>query len=531
LGIRVAVWGRHENNQTMMLEMQEKQKKEIHDDRVGSEKSGNITKTTAGTMPSSSTITSNGNNAEAAFIPPPPPAALRIDDCMKAEDYIFPPEGNNVPPHITPPHKLGHTFKFKAYAPDMFSYIRTMLGVEQEHFLLSLSGEYNFIEFISNAKSGQFFFYSHDGRYVIKTQTAAESKFLRRILPHYVQYMSSNPNNFLTHFYGMYRVKMRHLRRNMHFVVMRSVFNTEKEIHKIWDLKGSKQGRLAKPGETVFKDLDIQNEGRKLTVGPEKKRLIMDQIAKDASFLAELKIMDYSLLLGVHNREEGRGLFQSRASLSPGGDAVSGGRSEKPSSSDDAGVRRSKTPLRGRNNNKHATAENERNGGMSDLSSGSSQGDTSGKRSMKSHRSSNEGGSHNDEEMHKDGDVDYGYDSSDDEAAHSVCVEVLADCAASRAAAYDDEYDDDEINSESEDRNPMTDRKDLGIQSLTLDAETMLSKEIYFFGIIDILQQYNTKKMAETVVKRSRAKHSEISCVDPDMYANRFIQFCSTIIE
>ena len=47
-------------------------------------------------------------------------------------------------------------------------------------FLLSVCGNANFIEFISNAKSGQFFFYSSDGKYMIKTMTNAESKFLRR---------------------------------------------------------------------------------------------------------------------------------------------------------------------------------------------------------------------------------------------------------------------------------------------------------------------------------------------------------------
>jgi len=44
---------------------------------------------------------------------------------------------------------------------------------------------YDYIEFNSNAKSGNFFFFSHDGKYMIKTMTKEESKFLRRILPHY----------------------------------------------------------------------------------------------------------------------------------------------------------------------------------------------------------------------------------------------------------------------------------------------------------------------------------------------------------
>jgi 1-phosphatidylinositol-4-phosphate 5-kinase len=52
--------------------------------------------------------------------------------------------------------------------------------VNEFDFLLSICGNANFIEFISNAKSGQFFFYSSDGKYMIKTMTNAESKFLRR---------------------------------------------------------------------------------------------------------------------------------------------------------------------------------------------------------------------------------------------------------------------------------------------------------------------------------------------------------------
>ena len=55
-----------------------------------------------------------------------------------------------------------------------------MFGVNEFDFLLSVCGNANFIEFISNAKSGQFFFYSSDGKYMIKTMTNSESKFLRR---------------------------------------------------------------------------------------------------------------------------------------------------------------------------------------------------------------------------------------------------------------------------------------------------------------------------------------------------------------
>ena len=88
----------------------------------------------------------------------------------------------------TPPHKLSHTFKFKDYAPVAFAYLRRMFGVNEFDFLLSVCGNANFIEFISNAKSGQFFFYSSDGKYMIKTMTNAECKFLRRSKYNFVAY-------------------------------------------------------------------------------------------------------------------------------------------------------------------------------------------------------------------------------------------------------------------------------------------------------------------------------------------------------
>ena len=101
---------------------------------------------------------------------------LQEDDYLKTEKYEFRPDGSEH----TPPHQLSHTFKFKDYAPVVFAYLRRLFGINEFDFLLSVCGNANFIEFISNAKSGQFFFYSSDGKYMVKTMTNAESKLLRR---------------------------------------------------------------------------------------------------------------------------------------------------------------------------------------------------------------------------------------------------------------------------------------------------------------------------------------------------------------
>ncbi|KAG5468356.1 hypothetical protein LSCM1_02336 [Leishmania martiniquensis] len=57
-----------------------------------------------------------------------------------------------------------------------------------------------------------------------------------------------------------------------------------------------------------------------------------------------------------------------------------------------------------------------------------------------------------------------------------------------------------------------------------------LRQEIYYIGIIDILQEYNARKALENVVFGSMYDRKRISCVNPNDYATRFIAFMSSII-
>ena len=178
-----------------------------------------------------------------------------------------------------------------------------MFGVNEYDFLLSVCGNANYIEFQSNAKSGQFFFYSPDGKYMIKTMTNTESKFLRRITPHYFRHCAMNPNTLITKFLGMYRVKLYHLKRNVKFVVMKSVYDTDKILSQLFDVKGSITGRDARPGDAVKKDNDIRRmlpEGA-FTLDPGLHERLKTQVVNDCEWLKSMKIMDYSMLIGVHN--------------------------------------------------------------------------------------------------------------------------------------------------------------------------------------------------------------------------------------
>ena len=56
------------------------------------------------------------------------------------------------------------------------------------------------------------------------------------------------------------------------------------------------------------------------------------------------------------------------------------------------------------------------------------------------------------------------------------------------------------------------------------------ARELYYLGIIDILQEYTLRKHVETdinILKRGLRKYKECSCVDPDAYRDRFLAFIS----
>lgn len=107
----------------------------------------------------------------------------------------------------------------------------------------------------------------------------------------------------ITKFLGMYRVKLYHLRRNVKFVVMKSIYDTDKHLHHLYDVKGSSTGRDAKPGEAVKKDNDVRRalpHGAFVFDNNLRDRL-RAQVERDCQWLKSMKIMDYSMLIGVHN--------------------------------------------------------------------------------------------------------------------------------------------------------------------------------------------------------------------------------------
>lgn len=92
---------------------------------------------------------------------------------------------------------------------------------------------------------------------------------------------------------------------------MGNVLPSDKDIHETFDLKGSMFGRITSDEEAsknphaVMKDQNWIKRKDKLELGPKKRELLMAQLERDVEILSKLNIMDYSLLIGIHDIQKG----------------------------------------------------------------------------------------------------------------------------------------------------------------------------------------------------------------------------------
>jgi 1-phosphatidylinositol-4-phosphate 5-kinase len=158
--------------------------------------------------------------------------------------------------------------------------------VDPADYLVSLTGKYVLSELVSAGKSGSFFYYSQDYRFIIKTIHHSEHKFILEVLKEYYEHIKNNPHTLLSRIFGLHRVKLPG-NRKIHFVVMGNVFPPNKDIHEIYDLKGSLVGRSIPDEEAksnpraVMKDLNWLSLQKKLSLGPEKRALLEKQMEAD----------------------------------------------------------------------------------------------------------------------------------------------------------------------------------------------------------------------------------------------------------
>ncbi|KAL4174915.1 hypothetical protein KRP22_006844 [Phytophthora ramorum] len=221
---------------------------------------------------------------------------------------------------------------FKDFAPHVFRRLREEAKVSSASYRNSLQQTTK--ERVSEGKSGAFFYFTEDRKYVVKTLTSEELKFLLSILPKYYTFMKKNPDTFMTRFFGCHGLTM--YGKTVFFVVMQSVFATSLQIHERFDLKGSWVGRLEgrKPTGTIApckfcnaeyvvggshdQLCNVRGEGnmkhqydqvgkdlnwnRHMALPYPTAHAVAEQLTTDSEFLCSINCIDYSLLVGIHHR-------------------------------------------------------------------------------------------------------------------------------------------------------------------------------------------------------------------------------------
>ena len=208
--------------------------------------------------------------------------------------------------------------KFVDYCPYVFRAIRNLSGIDNKEYIASIGVKtfqnaffddlFLMLTEKSSGKSGSFFFYTSDGKYMIKTIKKDEYLTLRKILKNYFNFLQTNPYSLLSRYLGLHRIKCykkNQIVHDIYILVMNNFFtiNNPDLIRNKYDLKGSKYGRITKKEKIVKgdakKDLNFLNENRKLYLDGETRKALIEQLEKDSYFLRIHDIIDYSLLLGI----------------------------------------------------------------------------------------------------------------------------------------------------------------------------------------------------------------------------------------
>jgi len=228
-----------------------------------------------------------------------PERDLLMQDFMEVETTHFSKHGSKQ----TPAHSYAD-FTFRTYAPVAFRYFRDLFGIQPADFLMSVCHE-PMRELSNPGASGSIFYLTQDDEFILKTVSNKEAEFLQKLLPGYYMNLQQNPHTTLPKFFGMFCYQCN--QKNIRLIAMNNLLPSSIKMHLKFDLKGSTFKRKASRHEKAkksptLKDLDFMDQlPEGLMMEPETYKPLVDTMKKDCRVLESFKIMDYSLLVGIHN--------------------------------------------------------------------------------------------------------------------------------------------------------------------------------------------------------------------------------------
>ncbi|XP_017306212.1 phosphatidylinositol 5-phosphate 4-kinase type-2 gamma [Ictalurus punctatus] len=240
------------------------------------------------------------NHTVSDMVHVPAPVMLLPDD-FKANSKI------KVNYHLFNKENLPGHFKFKEYCPQVFRNLRERFGIEDQDYQASLVRSSPLKD--SDSQDEHLQLTSYDRLLIIKQISSEEVEDMHNILSEYHQHIvKSHGVTLLPQFLGMYRVTVNN--EDTYFIIMRNMFSHRLTIHTKYNLKGSLVSREASDKEKekdlpTFKDMDFRNNMQRIYISDEEKEKLMEKLNRDIDFLVRLKLMDYSLLLAIHEMDRG----------------------------------------------------------------------------------------------------------------------------------------------------------------------------------------------------------------------------------
>lgn len=161
-------------------------------------------------------------------------------------------------------------------------------------------------------RSGSFFIFSIDKKFIIKTISNAELKvLLSNFLISYHAHLNEHQESLISRIIGAYTFSVN---RNyeVNFVLMQSVYSCEC-TQDVYDLKGSKldreimdkqKGQEFGQNIVVMKDIDFLKRQEKIAMPNTVAQRLLEILENDTRLFQKFNLMDYSLLLAVKRREE-----------------------------------------------------------------------------------------------------------------------------------------------------------------------------------------------------------------------------------
>ena len=199
--------------------------------------------------------------------------------------------------------ELPNKFKVKEYCPVVFKSLRARFGEDPVDYVSSVcDGQITGGK--SAGKGNSDIYYTHDFRLVIKTLAKEEvASFHHTFKQYYSHIVECDGDTLLARYLGMYRLTVHE--KETYMVVMSSIRPVGVQTHLLYDLKGSKVDRTASDKERAkdlpcLKDNDFVEAGERLAFGKERDSF-MGRLRRDVAFLSKHKLMDYSLLVAIHN--------------------------------------------------------------------------------------------------------------------------------------------------------------------------------------------------------------------------------------